>query len=156
MAQKRELADAVLNAVASELKKLHDKGFHHSDLNAGNILIRERIISRESVQQDLTSDEESEAIEHTKHFDIIFIDLDSMKKSKKVSPATRRRNIFRLFRSLKKYTAREKYTIKDDLYFLKSYRGDDERMSIRFEKFLPLHRLLLIFHRPYWMLTRKK
>jgi hypothetical protein len=150
------IKNKVMKAVASELRELHDKGFYHSDLNAGNILIRERWGPKAPVKKNFASDEGSGGEVNTGPFDIIFIDLDCMKKSEKVSPGRRRSNIFRLFRSLQKYGGRKKHTVEDDLYFLKSYRGEDESMSLHFEKSLPLHRLFLVFHRPYWMLTRKR
>lgn len=146
----------VLKTVASELKELHDKGFYHSDLNAGNILIRERGSPKETAQQKLAFDEKSGEGEHIRHFDIIFIDLDCMKKSEKVGSCRRMRNIFRLFRSLQKHAGRKRHTADDDLYFLSCYRGKDTSLFLHFEKYLSLHRFFQALHRPYWMLTRKK
>ncbi len=160
----------VLHAVASELKKLHDKGFYHLDLNAGNILIREteaQEIFYKTLEEGATSldnivfssnsiDSKRAQNEEKRKYKIFFVDLDKVKKYEKLSHLKRRRNIFRMFRSLKKCVDRKRYSAKDDLIFLKSYCGNDGKMFSLFERFLPLHRISLIFHLPYWKLTEKK
>lgn len=129
----------VLHDVASELKKFHDKGFYHRDLNAGNIMIRKILASKEG-----------------QGYEIFFIDLDKMKQYKKIGYSGRRRNIFRLFRSLRKFIHRERNVAEDDLLFLQYYSRDDTKMFKHFKRFLPLHRFSLIFHLPYWKFMAKR
>ncbi|MCC6763541.1 MAG: hypothetical protein IT293_02665 [Deltaproteobacteria bacterium] len=70
----------VLAAVGRAVRELHDRGVHHRDLNANNILVRE----------------------HGAAIDVSFIDFDRAEVLRAVAGGTRARELRRLARSLRK------------------------------------------------------
>ena len=72
----RAEVSAILVAVGKAVRSLHDAGFIHADLNAGNILIREA--------------------------EVFFLDLGGSRFVPEISDAERRYNLFRLLRSFAK------------------------------------------------------
>ena len=74
--------DAVLRAVATLLARLHDAGFANRDLKANNILVRE---GGEGGEQGSAT--------------AYLVDLDGLRRGKRVSQSLRRKNLARLRRS---------------------------------------------------------
>ncbi len=132
--KKREEKTVLLKAVAMHLWNFHEQGFSHKDLNGGNVLIR---------------------IPAGKEPEVLFIDLDTMKYSRKVGRMKRMKNIFRLFRSLRKSAGRGNFSDSDEESFIQAYCRDDGRMLSLVNAFLPLYRIMLLFHILFWKLSSK-
>lgn len=132
--KKREEKTVLLPAVATYLRNFHENGFQHSDLNGGNILVR---------------------IPAGKEPEILFIDLDTMRCSRKVSRMKKMKNLFRLFRSLRKSAGRGNFSDSDEESFIQHYCGDDDRMLSLVNTFLPIYRIALLFHVLSWKLSSR-
>ncbi|HEY2386659.1 MAG TPA: lipopolysaccharide kinase InaA family protein [Candidatus Binatia bacterium] len=95
--------DAIVAAVAHAVRRMHDRGLHHPDLNVGNILL---------------SRSEGTLAAHV-------IDLDRARLGGSVSTAARERALRRLGRSLAKIEAAGRLELRAErAAFHRVYRGD--------------------------------
>jgi tRNA A-37 threonylcarbamoyl transferase component Bud32 len=120
--------------VAGVVRKMHDAGLFHADLNLKNLLMRGDITAREC----------------------FIIDLDKARFFPE--PVDRRRrlnNLLRLYRSLEKLGfSREAVTLRDIVRFVRSYcRGDRKLMAACRQRIRKVP-LSLRIHRFFWNLSR--
>ena len=93
---------AVIDATACLVRRMHDAGFLHADLQAKNILVQQREESNE----------------------IFVVDLDGARHLCSLGNKPREKNLFRLNRSIAKLGL-SNVTRADRLRFLRSYFADD-------------------------------
>ena len=86
----------ILSGLASLFYRLHSSGIYHRDLKGSNILVR--------------GDGRGDA-------ELLLIDLDGVRKGRRLSQRKRIKNLFQLYQTL----ARHRLSVREMLFFLKGY-----------------------------------
>jgi hypothetical protein len=119
-----------LRTVMQAVRRMHDAGLHHRDLNLSNLLVRER----------------------NGVWEVHVIDLDRAElRSGPLPFRSRLSSLRRLERSYEKHVGRGGPLEEDagkTLYRL--YAGEDRRLAARLERSRPVGRALLALHRLGW------
>jgi len=117
---------------ADLLRRLHDAGFLHADLNVSNLV--------------LESDSAGEILH--------VVDLDRGRFRRIVSPEERLGNLARLLRSYEKWVAwRLRLSRREEIYFLRCYGGRNHELVRFLAKRLDRYRSRLGLRRLRWRLT---
>ena len=110
---------AILRRCAELVRRMHDVGFLHADLNVTNLMLEEK--EGEPRMQ--------------------IIDLDRGRFENRVGPIGRTRNLARLMRSYEKWLAKESpLSTLEKLRFLKHYSGEERSLLRRLRAGLSLRR----------------
>lgn len=134
-ARRTESSEALLSAVASLLRKMHDAGMYHADLNVKNILVRE---------DDGTPR-------------CYIIDLDRARCRRSVSTTERLKNLGRLYRSLEKTgLAPHRISEPDMRRFVELYCRRDPELEAGAQRLLKKTSLGLRLHRLLWRFDRRQ
>jgi 3-deoxy-D-manno-octulosonic acid kinase len=134
-AQDFEAKRAVLRAVAEAIRKLHDAGVDHPDLNLKNILVRTRAGAPP---------------------DVHIIDFDKTRIRADLSLPSRIRNLARLFRSVVKLQASRRWLTPQDLErFLQAYFRRDRYARRQAIRPLTWALLRLQIHSWWWRVVRQ-
>lgn len=119
-----------LEKSADLIRKMHDIGFLHADLNVTNILFG-RGADGDRVQ---------------------IVDLDGGAFHDRIGFRGRFRNLARLLRSYEKWIAgRFRLSVREELIFLRRYCRNDRILLKRFQRALQRHRSRLGLHRVGWL-----
>ncbi len=122
----------VLLQGADLLRRMHDAGFVHGDLNVGNL-----VLVRGPAGETL----------HV-------VDLDRGRFLRTISPRKRLGNLARLLRSYEKWIAGSlRLSRRDEIHFLRCYGGRDRAMVRFLAKRLVRYRSRIGLHRLRWRLT---
>ena len=129
LAEKRNIIEATARAV----RKMHDAGLYHADLQAKNILVRRT----------------------TKGVEVFFIDLDKSVIKEKLPERLRARNLRRLNRSIIKIqSALPPIDDADRRRFLKAYRAGDRIFGDVASPLLRSCRVQVALHRLSWRIFK--
>jgi len=121
----------VLLRCADLLRRLHDAGFVHADLNVSNLVL-ERGLARET---------------------LYVVDLDRGRFRAVVTPKERLGNLARLLRSYEKWIASGlRLSRREEIYFLRSYGGRDRALVRYLAEGLSRYRARLGPRRVLWRL----
>jgi Lipopolysaccharide kinase (Kdo/WaaP) family len=119
----------LLAACAALVRRMHDAGFLHADLNVGNL-----VLERGGATPVLN-----------------VVDLDHGRFLNSVSPRRRFRNLARLLRSYEKWIApRLRLSGREELLFLRCYAGRDRALLRRLVRWLSWYRSRLGLRRILW------
>jgi tRNA A-37 threonylcarbamoyl transferase component Bud32 len=121
-------------SVARALRRLHDSGVVHGDLNLRNILFED--------------DSASQAIH------CWLIDLDRATQPTRISPAARMREWMRLARSLEKQGARDSLTPALGSHVIDAYCNGDSALRTEMLNALPRERRRNARHRFFWRFSQ--
>lgn len=127
----------MIKIIARLIKSMHEAGIYHHDLNIKNILVQRKRV-------------------HDDNHDVsaFVIDLDRAQVLKKINLRLRMKNLLRLHRSLVKLGLCGKIITKTDiLRFLREYMDSEDVDFTRISSYVKRYRVLLKFHRWWWMLT---
>lgn len=119
---------AVIDSLALTIKKMHNSGIYHGDLNIKNVLIRN------------VEDENK----------VYLVDFDCSRIKENLTTGDRIRNLARLNRSCEKWKA--PITNTDRLRFFLTYFRGDELLELNPKKYVRKCSRVHIGHRIYWKL----
>jgi tRNA A-37 threonylcarbamoyl transferase component Bud32 len=111
---------SILREAARLVRRMHDAGFLHGDLNLTNLVL-----------------------EPTEGGPLVqVVDLDRGRFRTRLGPAARARNLARLLRSYEKWLARQAPPLsgREEIYFLRCYAGGERGMVRRLVNDLSRHR----------------
>ncbi len=125
----RRRRDLAIGAAAAALRRMHDAGLYHPDLNLKNVLVRWTEAGPEA----------------------FFVDLDRARFYREVTFRLRRKNLWRLARSAEKL-ARPGGELSpgDRLRFLRAYAGTDGGLQERLARSFRLIAATSFFRRLWW------
>jgi 3-deoxy-D-manno-octulosonic acid kinase len=111
-------------AAGAALRRFHDAGGCHADLQAGNLLVRE----------------------HDSDTEVLVIDLDRASIAQEVSPSRRMKELMRLYRSLLKRKLLDTVGRRGCAAFLSAYTGGDRGLRQALLAHLRRERLRVALH----------
>lgn len=115
---------AAADAAGVAIRRFHDAGGRHPDLQLKNLLLRES----------------------ENHDDVIVIDLDRARRTSVVSPRARMSELMRLYRSVRKQGFERAVGARGSARFFAAYLAGDRSLRRAMRVRLPAERMRLAFH----------